>query len=131
VDPEPLHRTVPARAEALGPLREDVAAYARALGVIDPFAVALAVSETVTNVIVHAYVDEPEPGDVEVTAERADDGVSLRLTVIDHGRGMRPRSDSPGIGIGLPMVARFAKRFEVCDCADGGTQVCMVFSASG
>jgi serine/threonine-protein kinase RsbW/stage II sporulation protein AB (anti-sigma F factor) len=131
VDPEPLHRTIPARAEELGALRHDVTEYARRLGVVDPFAVALAVSETVTNVIVHAYVDAPAPGEVEVRAEPVDDGEALRLTVVDHGRGMRPRTDSPGIGAGLPLVARFAERFEVCDCPEGGTQVCMVFAAAG
>jgi serine/threonine-protein kinase RsbW/stage II sporulation protein AB (anti-sigma F factor) len=130
VDPEPLHRTIPARAEALAPLRHEVAEYARTVGVIDPFAVALAVSETVTNAILHAYVDAPAPGDVEIHAESVEDGEGLRLTVVDHGRGMKPRTDSPGIGVGLPLVARFAKRFEVTDGPQGGTRVCMVFPAA-
>ena len=131
VDPEPLHRTIPARAEELGPLRRAVREYARTVGVPDPSGVELAVSETVSNAIVHAYVGEPDCGEVEVHAEPVDDGEGLMLTVVDHGRGMRPRDDSPGIGAGLPLVARLTERFEICDCPDGGTQICMVFAATG
>jgi serine/threonine-protein kinase RsbW len=131
VDPEPLHRTIPARAEELAPLRRDVTEYARSIGAVDPFAVALALSETVSNAIVHAYVGEPTPGDVEVRAEATDAGESLRLTVVDHGRGMIPRTDSPGIGAGLPLVSRVAKRFDIREAPDGGTQICMVFAVAG
>jgi serine/threonine-protein kinase RsbW len=131
VDPEPLHRTIPARAEELGPLREAVREYARTVGVCDPSGLELAVSEAVSNAIVHAYVDEPDTGEVEIHAEPVDEGHGLMLTVVDHGRGLVPRSDSPGIGAGLPMLASLANRFEICDCPDGGTQVCMVFAATG
>ena len=60
----------------------------------------VAVSEAVTNAVVHAYVDAPAPGEVEVFAKRdPDDG--LEVHVSDEGRGMMPRRDSPGIGVGL------------------------------
>lgn len=131
VDPEPLHRTISARAEELAPLRRAVADYARSIGVADPFAVSLALSETVSNAIVHAYVEEPAPGDVEVHAEPTDEGSALRVTVVDHGRGMIPRRDSPGIGAGLPLVSRVTKRFDISKAPDGGTQVCMVFPLAG
>jgi serine/threonine-protein kinase RsbW/stage II sporulation protein AB (anti-sigma F factor) len=131
VDPEPLHRTISARADELAPLRRAVADYARSVGVVDPFAVALALSETVSNAIVHAYVEEASPGDVEVHAEPIDEGESLRVTVVDHGRGMVPRGDSPGIGAGLPLVSRVTKRFDISRAPDGGTRVCMVFPLAG
>jgi serine/threonine-protein kinase RsbW/stage II sporulation protein AB (anti-sigma F factor) len=131
VEPEPLHKTVPARAEELAPLRHAVAEYARTVGVVDPFGVALALSETVSNAILHAYVDEPDTGDVEVHAEPTDEGESLRVTVVDHGRGMRPRDDSPGIGAGLPLVSRVAQRFDISEPPGGGTKVCMVFALAG
>ncbi len=131
VDPEPLHKTIPARAEELAPLRHAVAEYARRVGVVDPFGVALALSETVSNAIVHAYRDEPAPGPVEIHAEPVDHGNALEVTVVDHGRGMGPRTDSPGIGAGLPLVSRLTKRFEICDTPEGGTQISMVFAVAG
>ena len=131
VSPEPLHRTVPARAEELAPLRHAVAEYARRVGIIDPFGVTLALSEAVSNAIVHAYVGEPAPGPVEVHAETVCAGEALRLTVVDHGRGMCPRTDSPGIGAGLPLVSRVTDSFEICEAPDGGTQVCMLFAVAG
>ena len=131
VDPEPLHMTIPARAEELAPLRHEVAEYARTVGVVDPFGVALALSETVSNAIVHAYAGRPDGGPVEVHAEPADAGESLCVTVVDHGCGMRPRDDSPGIGAGLPLVSRVAKRFDISAPPGGGTKVCMVFAIAG
>jgi anti-sigma regulatory factor (Ser/Thr protein kinase) len=40
---------------------------------------------------------------------------------------MMPRSDSPGLGVGLPLVAKLANRFRVETRATGGTAVSMVF----
>jgi serine/threonine-protein kinase RsbW/stage II sporulation protein AB (anti-sigma F factor) len=128
VGPDPLHRTIPARAEEIAPLRAAVLEYARHVGVLDPFGVALAVSETVANAVLHAYIESDKPGDIVVHAEA--DGEFV-LTVEDTGRGMRPRPDSPGAGLGLPLVAHFAARFEVCDRPRGGTQVCMAFPTAG
>jgi anti-sigma regulatory factor (Ser/Thr protein kinase) len=103
-----------------------VEAYAREHGAIDPNGIALAVSEAVTNAVIHAYVDEPRPGDVEVVAERHP-GDGLEIHVCDDGRGMMPRSDSPGLGVGLPLVAKLAQRFRVETRPTGGTTVSMVF----
>jgi anti-sigma regulatory factor (Ser/Thr protein kinase) len=103
-----------------------VEAYAREHGAVDPAGIALAVSEAVTNAVIHAYVDRPVPGDVEVHVERhPDDGLEIR--VCDEGRGMMPRSDSPGLGVGLPLVAKLAQRFRVETRPTGGTAVSMVF----
>jgi len=80
----------------------------------DGEAVALAVSEAVTNVVIHAYRDrdpDSKPGEVHVTVTI--DGEELLVSVTDDGTGMRPRSDSPGAGLGLPMIAKLADRFEV------------------
>lgn len=130
MDPEPLHRTIRACPEELAPLRHDVTAYARRVGAVDPFGVALALSETVSNAIVHAYDGQPGPGHVDVHAEKADGGGVLRVTVVDHGRGMRPRPDSPGIGAGLPLVARVTQWFDICEAPEGGTQICMEFAVA-
>lgn len=130
MDPEPLQRTIPAQPEAIAPLRHEVQAYGVQLGVADPFGLALAVSETVTNAVLHAYVGAPTPGDIVIHAQR-EPGDGMRLIVSDEGSGMVPRPDSPGLGLGLPLVAHFAERFEVSDRPGGGTEICMVFSSAG
>jgi serine/threonine-protein kinase RsbW/stage II sporulation protein AB (anti-sigma F factor) len=129
MDPPALTRRFPARAEEVGPIRREVKAYAIRHGVVDPDAVALAVSEAVTNAVLHAYIESDEPGEVEVVAQREpDDG--LILLVCDEGRGMLPRPDSPGMGVGLPLVATLSQRFEVHARRGGGTRLSMVFAAA-
>jgi serine/threonine-protein kinase RsbW len=123
-----LVRRYRARAEEIGRIRHDVKSHARAQGARDPDAIALAVTEAVTNAVVHAYVDAPEPGEVEVVVQRVGDDC-VEILVCDEGRGMRPRTDSPGLGLGLPLVATLAERFEVQARADGGTRVRMAFAA--
>jgi anti-sigma regulatory factor (Ser/Thr protein kinase) len=125
--PSVLARRFPARADQVKLARREVAAYAREHGAVDPDGIALAVSEAVTNVVVHAYIDAPEPGNVEVFAERHP-GDGLEIQVCDDGRGMKPRRDSPGLGVGLPIVARLAQRFRVESRPSGGTAVSMLFA---
>ena len=72
--------------------------------------VRLAVSEAVTNVVVHAYSAQ-QPGDVGAAAYSAD-GV-LSITISDQGMGMAPRVDSPGAGLGLPIIASMASTMDV------------------
>ena len=45
----------------------------------------------------------------------------------DHGRGMMPRADSPGLGVGLPLMASLSESLELSNRADGGTEVRMAF----
>jgi serine/threonine-protein kinase RsbW len=123
-----LVRRYRARAEEIGRIRHDVKAHAREQGARDPDAVALAVTEAVTNAVLHAYVDAPEPGEIEVIVQRAPERDSVEILVCDDGRGMRPRTDSPGLGLGLPLVATLADRFEVQARDGGGTRVRMAFA---
>jgi serine/threonine-protein kinase RsbW len=84
----------------------------------------LAVSEAVSNVVVHSYRDSL-PGAFTVSVEW--DGGELRVIVRDHGCGMAPRMDSPGAGLGLPLIANLAETFSVTAPPGGGTEVCMTF----
>jgi serine/threonine-protein kinase RsbW/stage II sporulation protein AB (anti-sigma F factor) len=128
-NPLPLVTRFPAQPAAVAAIRREVTAYGREHGVADPDGLALAVSEAVTNVVLHAYVDAPTPGEVEVVAQRrVDDGLEVR--VCDDGRGMVPRSDSPGLGLGLPLVASLAEHLEVQARPDGGTRLRMTFAAT-
>jgi serine/threonine-protein kinase RsbW len=93
----------------------------------DPRALAdvlLALSEVVTNAVVHGY--RGEAGEVRVAAEHSPD--QLMLSVGDRGCGMSPRHDSPGLGLGLPLVGRIAKRVDISAEVGGGTLVSMFFS---
>ncbi|MCO1654577.1 ATP-binding protein [Pseudonocardia humida] len=69
--------------------------------------VVAAVDEAVSNVVDHAYRQQPEPGDVEVRAHVVvEDGHRLVVvTVADHGR-WRPVPPDPGHrGRGLHMMS--------------------------
>ncbi len=87
---------------------------------------ALAVSETVTNAVMHAYVGM-EPGSVSVRCQA--DGERLVIHVVDEGIGIAARHDSPGVGHGLAMVGAVAQTLEVASRPDGpGTVVTMSFA---
>jgi|tagenome__1003787_1003787.scaffolds.fasta_scaffold20949800_4 serine/threonine-protein kinase RsbW len=122
-------------AESIALARHDVRDYVRARGSQEALVgrVALAVSEAVTNVVLHAYVDRDEPGEVRVCAEVLDDadGGDLRVSVEDDGRGMMPRFDSPGAGMGLPIIGQSSDRYEVRTSLTGGNELCMRFRLAG
>jgi anti-sigma regulatory factor (Ser/Thr protein kinase) len=77
----------------------------------------LAVSEAATNVVLHAYRDGLARGAIHVTASIT--AGALEVSIGDDGVGMSPRPDSPGLGLGLSLMASEADRFEV-HCTDGG-----------
>ena len=75
-------------------------------------ALALALTEACTNVVLHAYVDADDaPGYLEIRACRVD--AVLTVEVADDGRGMVPRIESPGLGLGLGLIAQMADVFEI------------------
>ena len=85
----------------------------------------LAVSEAATNVVLHAYRESAAGGSIDVTAS-VTRGV-LEVCVGDDGVGMSPRPDSPGLGLGLPLMASESDRFEVRNAEGGGTVVVLRF----
>ncbi len=131
-EPGPLAfgRTVPAVPENVASLRHAVVDLAGRLGAPDAVRtdLALAVGEACANVVVHAY----RPGDtgpLVIHAERNRDGSELVVTVVDQGQGMMPRPDSPGLGLGLPLIANLSDRLEIHDGPGGvGTELVMAFS---
>jgi serine/threonine-protein kinase RsbW/stage II sporulation protein AB (anti-sigma F factor) len=108
-------------------LRGDVAAFVREAGFSDPLlgSVKLAVSEAVTNAVVHAYVGS-RPGPVHVAAWFEPD--CLMIEVSDDGGGMMPRLDSPGLGIGLPFIADTVDSLDITSSSHGGAQLRMRFA---
>jgi serine/threonine-protein kinase RsbW/stage II sporulation protein AB (anti-sigma F factor) len=116
----------PAHPDSVPAARHAVLTFLRDVDTADPPLndVGLAVSEAVTNAVNHAYVDR-EMGDVRVAVTLGHDEVEL--TVEDDGRGMLPRPDSPGLGLGLPLIATVADRFDTVSGPGGGTRICAWF----
>jgi len=90
---------------------------------LDHGTIAIAVSEALTNVVVHAYRDSGV-GPMRVSATMLAD--VLMVVVSDDGQGMTPRYDSPGMGMGLLLIDQLAGATDV-DSDDGGTRLEMRF----
>ena len=123
-----LELVLPARPENVAVVRHALGGFGDAFDVPDQALadIKLAVTEACTNVVVHAYPDGEGP--LGVNAWMEDD----RLTVVvhDEGRGMLPRPDSPGLGLGLPLIATLAESLELGTGADDRTEVRMTFLLS-
>ena len=116
---------VRAEPSGLGGLRAAVVGFAEQLGFDDTSRVALAVSEAMTNVVLHAY-RESEVGEMRVVA--CDEPDRLVVVVRDYGDGMRPRTDSPGLGMGLPLITQMTDDLQIEAAAEKGTLLRMHFT---
>ena len=85
--------------------------------------VALAVSEAVSNAIIHGYAGRT--GRIHLRAET--DGGDFVITVTDRGDGLTPRPDSPGLGLGLALIAQVTSDLHIDEPPGGGTRVRMAF----
>ena len=121
----PVAITLGAAPESAALARRELAPVAKAARV-DVDGVLLAISEAITNAVIHGYRDGPA-GTVEVEA-RADSG-GLTIKVTDGGVGMSPNPESAGLGLGVPLMVRFADRVTFDAVAGGGTRVTMRFEA--
>jgi serine/threonine-protein kinase RsbW/stage II sporulation protein AB (anti-sigma F factor) len=123
---ERWHGRFPATAEAVHVIRGEMAAVAKACGLSETCIsdVKLAVSEAATNAVLHAYPDGI-PGAVAATAWT--EAAQLRITISDEGTGMVPRTDSPGLGFGLPLIASLADDLQVITSSQGGTEIRLAF----
>ena len=123
--------TLPARPENVAVVRHAFGGLGEAVDVSDQTLadIKLAVTEACTNVVVHAYPDHEGPMIVQADVDSA----AHRLTVVvaDEGRGIVPRPDSPGLGLGLPLIATLAESLELDSPGNGRTEVRMTFSLNG
>jgi serine/threonine-protein kinase RsbW len=121
-----LELTLAARAENVGVVRHVLGALSDALRLDDEVLddLRLAVSEACANAVVHAYVGS-SPGLMDIRLHTGPR--ELIVSVRDHGGGMAPRTDSPGLGVGLPLMASLAASMELLSPAGGGTEVRMRF----
>jgi anti-sigma regulatory factor (Ser/Thr protein kinase) len=120
----------PARPSQVALIRQAVGDVASEFGASEAvlLQINLAVSEAATNAIVHAYRDraEDEAGEVRVIVRPCFDGL-LAVHVSDEGIGLIPRTDSPGMGLGLCLMAHETECFEVRKAPAGGTEVVLSF----
>lgn len=124
-----IELTLPARAENVAVVRHAFGGLAEALD-LDPQTlsdVKLAVTEACTNVVVHAYAGGNGP--MQVAAELGDELITV--VVRDEGRGITPRPDSPGLGLGLPLIATLTESLELGKDDADRTEVRMSFRMIG
>ena len=118
-----------ARPQSVAPLRRAVVRFAETHGASaeESEDVALAASEALSNVVIHAYVGREEPGDIRLRAWMHDD--AIKVAICDDGIGMVPRTDSPGLGLGIAIMGRVADHLEL-ERRDGspGLRVLMTFA---
>jgi serine/threonine-protein kinase RsbW len=132
--PEPVSDVwlrVPARPENVAVVRQALAGVCETLEA-EPKVLAdvkLAVTEACTNVVVHAYPNGAERA-AAIEVEAQPEGSGITVVVRDFGRGITPRAESPGLGLGLPLIAALSRTVEIRGGAEsrGGTEVVMSFS---
>ena len=124
-----VHVRVAAVAAEVSRLRHAVLASATACGLAPALRgdIALAVGEACANVVAHAYPGAGAPGPLIVEAYL--DGREFVVVVSDEGKGIAPRNDSAGLGIGLTLISRLTRRLEVGSNGLGGAKLRMVFAA--
>ena len=119
-------QTYPAVGASLSRLRNDVRERALAAGAgLRAAPIAQAASEAAANAIVHGYDGGDEREVIEVSFSAADG--AIRVVVSDHGSGFRPRRASPGLGLGLALIAQLADEFELHERPGGGIELSMRF----
>jgi serine/threonine-protein kinase RsbW/stage II sporulation protein AB (anti-sigma F factor) len=109
---------------SIGRMRAAVVDVAQQAGLEDTGGLALAVTEAMANVVLHAYRDSG-PGDMRVVA--CDEPDRLVVVVRDYGEGMRPRPDSPGLGMGLPLISQMTDDLQIEAAQETGTLLRMHF----
>jgi serine/threonine-protein kinase RsbW/stage II sporulation protein AB (anti-sigma F factor) len=114
---ERLELRLEAEPRAVGRARASVVAFAERHGLARGADVALAVTEAVTNAVVHAYRNGAE-GQVRVVACARADG--LLIVVRDYGCGMQPNPISPGAGLGLAVIGALAGEMNIERPEEGG-----------
>lgn len=94
-------------------------------------AIRLAVSEALTNVVMHAYrppgtAEREQIGQMHVTASLA--AGELWVLIGDDGTGLSNQVRSPGLGVGLALIAHSSDSLTIMNRATGGTEIRMCFA---
>lgn len=126
---EALNESYPAVPESVPLARRALTAVAARAGAsgerLDE--IRLAVSEALSNAVVHAYRNA-HPGHFHLIAAVAPG--ELWVLIGDDGRGMHAWNDSEGLGIGLSLISGLSDDFAIATRSSGGTEVQMRFDLS-
>ena len=125
-DANTLTVSYPAVPESVAHGRLELSGFAEAAGADERQveAIRLAVSEAMTNAVLHAYREGS--GEVHLTAAVVSE--ELWVLVGDDGCGLERRTDRPGLGLGLAIIAQLSEEMAVVPRASGGTEVRMRFA---
>lgn len=121
-----LELSLAAESESVGRARHAVSDFAAEHGA-DREDVALAVSEGVSNAVIHAFRDR-EPGTIQVRA--VVDGDCVAVSISDDGVGVTPNPNSPGLGLGLALIGSLTAGVEIKRGSGHGTTLLMRFPRS-
>jgi serine/threonine-protein kinase RsbW len=120
---------LPAVPGSLAPVRHVLAGVAAAVDLRDRVLddLKVAVTEACTNVVLHAYEGAAERGPMLVELWHRAPRLAVRVS--DAGAGMLPRLErrSPGLGLGLRLIAALAAEMRITTNRDEGTAVWMSF----
>jgi signal transduction histidine kinase len=119
-------RALTVAAGQVGRIRDAARAFAEQHGAVRPDDVALAVHEVCANTALHPDRDGGS-GSLELTATC--DAGRLTFVIEDHAAEISSSPDSPGLGIGLAIVAQLSDAFELESSAIAGTRLRLVFAA--
>lgn len=135
-----MELALPARAENIAIVRHALGGLGDVYGISEEKLsdIRLAVTEACSNVVVHAYSEHiaehdsssgrPGWGTMEVSATMVGD--DLAIVVRDWGEGIKPRPDSPGLGLGLSLMAALADTVQLGHDTTEHTEVRMGFALS-
>jgi anti-sigma regulatory factor (Ser/Thr protein kinase) len=119
----------PATADEVGRIRRAAAAAAAEHGLagraLEQFE--LAVSEALTNAVLHAYPRAPGPVSLELEC----DGDEIRATIADEGMGLTAQAERRGLGMGLGILASAADFCEIRTRRGSGMAVMVGFDLHG
>ena len=123
--PPALSRDYSAVADSVPLARRALVAMARSAGAgaEQLEAVRLAVSEALTNAVIHAYPDRAGRIHVVASAARGE----FMVEIADDGLGFQTHTDTPGLGMGLGLISQLTDEFTIRQPHSGGTAVRMIF----
>jgi serine/threonine-protein kinase RsbW len=118
-----LRLSLAAEPQNIARARHAVAALAEELGMGEPALgdVKTVVSEACSNVVRHAYPEQP--GLFELEAFLA--GEEISIVVRDFGAGVRPRPapDPGGLRLGIGLISSLSSHYEITGLRERGTEV--------
>jgi anti-sigma regulatory factor (Ser/Thr protein kinase) len=129
---ESFSASYPAVPESVPRARTELTAFASEAGAdgdrLD--AIRLAASEAVTNAVMHAYrrgqvASRNDSAAIHVTASYV--AGEVWVLIADGGTGLRARRKSPGLGLGLALIAQLADDLQILSRSTGGTELRMCF----